>query len=169
MSRVQKPKFDPGATPYSSHKLVGQVRFSRPGGTFDSTMRTTAKSKSRTTTTSEQLKLGQRIRFLRGRDTQKAASARIGISQKFLSELERGSKTASWETLLDIAHRGFGITIAALLFGIDDEADDELRRIDELLAGRSPQTRHALIKAFDRLLAVTRDAHPAAARSPATP
>ena len=120
-------------------------------------------------TTSERLKLGQRIRLLRGADTQETASARIGISQRYLSELERGRKTPSWETLLDIAHRGFGITIAALLFGIDDEDHAEARRIDELLAGRSPQTQHALIEAFHRLLSVTRDVHPAAARTPAAP
>jgi transcriptional regulator with XRE-family HTH domain len=60
------------------------------------------------------------MRLLRGEDSQQTVSERVGISQKYLSELERGCKTPSWPMLLDIAHRGFNVTVATLLCGVDE-------------------------------------------------
>src|SRR5437867_12125922 len=54
-----------------------------------------------------QQRVGQRMRKLRkARElSQEVMAARIGISQKYLSELERGQKSPSWDTLVDIAHK----------------------------------------------------------------
>jgi transcriptional regulator with XRE-family HTH domain len=118
-----------------------------------------AKAKSarpRTEPTPEQRKLGERIQKLRaGRDvTQEVLAAEIGISQKYLSELERGTKTPSWATLIAIAHKGFGIKLAALMFGIDDDAATEIQALTDVLAGRSKEARANLLRAVDLLLRI---------------
>src|SRR5918912_1498260 len=72
-------------------------------------------------------KSGARTRKLRKQRelSQEVMAARIGISQKYLSELERGQKSPSWDTLVDIAHKGFEIKLASLMFGIDEDAGAE--------------------------------------------
>jgi transcriptional regulator with XRE-family HTH domain len=101
-----------------------------------------------------QLRFGERIQGLRReRDlTQDALAGRCGISQKYLSELERGEKTPSWDTLVALAHRGFEVPLASLMFGIDEELDGELRSIDELLAGRPQAVRYDVLRAVKLIL-----------------
>lgn len=61
--------------------------------------------------------VGRRVRELRGFDiTQEAFARRIGISQGFLSSIERGEKEASAEILLRIS-REFGKPLEWLLTG----------------------------------------------------
>jgi transcriptional regulator with XRE-family HTH domain len=101
-----------------------------------------------------QRRLGARIQTLRhARElTQDELSHRCGISQKYLSELERGEKTPSWETLVALAHRGFGIRLAALMYGIDEDIGTEARRLDDLLAGRPDDVRYDVLQAVRLLL-----------------
>jgi transcriptional regulator with XRE-family HTH domain len=99
-------------------------------------------------------RLGERIQALR-RDrelTQEVLAHRCGISQKYLSELERGEKAPSWDTLVALAHRGFQITLAALLFAIDEEIATDPHHLDEILAGRSEESRQYVVKAVELLL-----------------
>lgn len=104
-----------------------------------------------------QHRLGARIRELReGRDlTQEQVADRIGISQKYLSELERGGKAPSWQTLVAIAHKGFDIKLASLLFGVDEEVGAEVKDLDEVLAGRSKEARYDLLRAVELILRAT--------------
>ncbi|MEO8704866.1 MAG: helix-turn-helix transcriptional regulator [Kofleriaceae bacterium] len=101
-----------------------------------------------------QHRLGERIQTLR-RDrelTQETLAQACGISQKYLSELERGEKAPSWETLVAIAHDGFQITLAALVYSIDEKDALDARSLDGVLAGRPKQARYDLLKAFELIL-----------------
>ena len=63
--------------------------------------------------------VGRRIRELRGFDmTQKEFARRIGISQNYLSTMERGNVQIGSEILLKMS-REFGKTIEWLLTGED--------------------------------------------------
>jgi transcriptional regulator with XRE-family HTH domain len=103
---------------------------------------------------SVQHRLGERMQALRAdRDvTQEVLAARIGISQKYLSELERGAKSPSWQTLVAIAHKGFEIKLAALLFGIDEEIGAEVKQLNDVLAGRSKEVRYDVLRAVELIL-----------------
>jgi transcriptional regulator with XRE-family HTH domain len=101
-----------------------------------------------------QHRLGERMQALRAdRDvTQEVLAARIGISQKYLSELERGAKAPSWQVLVAIAHKGFEIKLAALLFGIDEDVGVEVKHLNDVLAGRSKEVRYDVLRAVELLL-----------------
>ena len=98
-----------------------------------------------------QHRLGARMQALRAdRElTQEVVADRIGISQKYLSELERGQKSPSWETLVAIAHKGFEIKLASLLFGVDEEIGTEIRHLQDVLAGRSKEARYDVLRAVE--------------------
>ena len=55
--------------------------------------------------------LGARIRALRDarKLTQEVIAGRIGVSPKYVSQLECGQRSPSWETVVAIAHNGFDI------------------------------------------------------------
>jgi transcriptional regulator with XRE-family HTH domain len=103
---------------------------------------------------SVQRRLGQRLQQLRLERglTQDELARRCDISQKYLSELERGEKTASFETLVALAHRGFQLRMSALLFEVDGEAQTAPRKIDDVLAGRPEAAQHAILQAIELLL-----------------
>ena len=84
--------------------------------------------------------------------TQEAVADRIGISQKYLSELERGQKSPSLETLVAIAHKGFEIKLASLVFGIDEDIGLEPKHINDVLAGRPKEVRYDVLRAVELLL-----------------
>lgn len=84
--------------------------------------------------------------------TQEVVADRIGISQKYLSELERGQKSPSWETLVAIAHKGFEIKLASLMFGIDEDVGSEAKHITDVLAGRPKEARYDVLRAVELLL-----------------
>ena len=98
-------------------------------------------------------RLGERVQLLRRQRelTQEALAHRCGISQKYLSELERGAKTPSWDTLVALAHKGFQIQLAALMFGIDEDTS-EPDRLDAVLAGRPASVRYDVLKAVRLIL-----------------
>ena len=98
--------------------------------------------------------LGKRIQALRAdRElTQEAVAARIGISQKYLSELERGQKSPAWDKLVAIAHDGFGIKLASLVYGIDDDFGLEAKQLNDVLAGRPKEVRSDVLRAVELLL-----------------
>ena len=101
-----------------------------------------------------QRRLGERIQALRhDRElTQDELARRCRISQKYLSELERGEKAPSLDTLVALAHRGFAIRLAALLFGVDEDVPVELKRVDDLLAGRPAVAQKDVLDAVTLLL-----------------
>lgn len=109
---------------------------------------------ARSAARSLQRRLGERIQALRhDRElTQEALAQQCGISQKYLSELERGEKAPSWETLVAIAHQGFRIKLAALVFSVDEDVTAETRQLDDVLAGRPKAARYDLIRAFELIL-----------------
>lgn len=99
-------------------------------------------------------RLGARIRALRRAHelTQEMVADRIGLSQKYLSELERGERSPSWETLVAIAHHGFEIKLASLMFGIDEDVGAEAQSLSDVLAGRSKEARRDLLRAMELML-----------------
>jgi transcriptional regulator with XRE-family HTH domain len=103
---------------------------------------------------SVQHRLGERMQALRlDRDlTQEVVATRIGISQKYLSELERGEKSPSWQTLVAIAHKGFDIKLASLLFGVDEDLGAEVKHLNDVLAGRSKEVRYDVLRAVELIL-----------------
>ena len=105
-----------------------------------------------------QRRLGERIQALRAacKLTQEMVADRIGRSQKYLSELERGQKSPSLETLVAIAHKGFEIKLASLLFGIDEDVGTEVQNLGDALASRPSEARRDILRAMELLLG-TRD------------
>ena len=101
-----------------------------------------------------QHRLGARMQALRAdRElTQEVVADRIGISQKYLSELERGQKSPSWDTLVAIAHKGFDIKLASLMYGIDEDIGAEARHLHDVLAGRPVEVRSDMLRAVELLL-----------------
>jgi transcriptional regulator with XRE-family HTH domain len=101
-----------------------------------------------------QQRVGQRMRKLRKQRelSQEVMAARIGISQKYLSELERGQKSPSWDTLVDIAHKGFEIRLAALMFGVDEDIGGDAKELSDVLAGRSQEVRYDVLRAVELIL-----------------
>jgi transcriptional regulator with XRE-family HTH domain len=101
-----------------------------------------------------QVRLGARMRSLREeRDwTQDDVADKVGISQKYLSEIERGQKSPSWEILVAIAHKGFEIKLASLLFGVDEDVGTEARHLNDVLAGRPKEARYDVLRAVELIL-----------------
>jgi transcriptional regulator with XRE-family HTH domain len=104
----------------------------------------------------EQLRrrLGARIRALRDARglTQEMVADRIEVTPKYISQLECGQRSPSWETLVAIAHHGFGIQIATLMFGVDEDIGHEVEDLSDMLAGRPKQARRDLLHAMELML-----------------
>jgi transcriptional regulator with XRE-family HTH domain len=99
-------------------------------------------------------RLGARLQALRAaRDlTQQQIGDLVGRSQKYVSELERGRRSPSWETLLALAHKGFEITLASLMFGIDEDVDAEVHDLSDVVAGLAQEARHDLLRGLALVL-----------------
>ncbi|MCP3142856.1 helix-turn-helix domain-containing protein [Pyxidicoccus xibeiensis] len=110
--------------------------------------------------------LARRIRALRERRglTQEDFAARCGISVSFASLLERGERSPSYETLLQVA-TALELPLWELL-RLDDAQDAGLHRVEAFV-----RARHLSRADLDRLLAVAEllfceDAAPVAAAPP---
>jgi transcriptional regulator with XRE-family HTH domain len=99
-------------------------------------------------------RLGARIRTLRDdrKLTQEVIAGRIGVSPKYVSQLECGQRSPSWETVVAIAHHGFETKVAALMFGIDEELEVDIQDLGEVLAGRPKEARRDLLQAVRLML-----------------
>jgi transcriptional regulator with XRE-family HTH domain len=100
------------------------------------------------------LHLGARIRALRGARglTQEIIADRIDVTPKYVSQLECGHRSPSWETLAAVAHQGFEIRLATLMFGIDEDVGAEVQDLSDLLAGRPEEARLDLLRAMELAL-----------------
>jgi transcriptional regulator with XRE-family HTH domain len=98
-------------------------------------------------------RLGKRIHHLRNEQdlTQEALAQKCELSQKYLSEIERGSKAPSWETLVKLS-RGLDVKLSVLVFAIDEDADHDPKRLEDLLAGRSSDARYDLLQGVQLIL-----------------
>ncbi|HEX3474279.1 MAG TPA: helix-turn-helix transcriptional regulator [Kofleriaceae bacterium] len=92
--------------------------------------------------------LGSRIRALRDALdlTQEVIADRIELSAKYVSQLECGQRSPSLATVVALAHDGFGITLASLMFGIDEELEAEMKELSDALAGWPKEARRALLQ-----------------------
>ena len=99
-------------------------------------------------------RLGARIRTLRDdrKLTQEVIAGRIGVSPKYVSQLECGQRSPSWETVVAIAHHGFETKVAALMFGIDEDLEVDIQELSEVLAGWPKETRRDFLQAVRLLL-----------------
>jgi transcriptional regulator with XRE-family HTH domain len=99
-------------------------------------------------------RLGARIRALRGHRklTQELIAGRIGVSPKYVSQLECGQRSPSWETVVTIAHYCFETNVAALMFGIDEDLEFDVQELSEVLAGRPKDARRDLLQAVRLIL-----------------
>ena len=98
--------------------------------------------------------LGARIRALRDARgfTQEMLAGRIEATQKYVSQLECGQRSPSWETLVAIAHQGFEIELATLMFEIDDDFGGEVQDLSDVLAGRPKEARRDVLHAIELIL-----------------
>ena len=98
--------------------------------------------------------LGARIRALRDARglTQEMIADRAEVTQKYMSQLERGQRSPSWETLVAIAHDGFEIKLASLVFGIDEDLEVEVQDLSGVLAGWPKEVRRDLLHAMELML-----------------
>jgi len=92
-------------------------------------------------------RLGARINALRtARNLEQGVlGARVDCTQEYISQLERGDRSPSWETLVDLAHKGFEIELASLMFGIDADLGFEPEDLSDVIAGRPLQARRDLV------------------------
>jgi transcriptional regulator with XRE-family HTH domain len=99
-------------------------------------------------------RLGARIRALRDarKLTQEVIAGRIGVSPKYVSQLECGQRSPSWETVVAIAHHGFEVKVASLMFGLDEDIEFEIQELGEVLAGRPKEARRDLLQAVRLML-----------------
>jgi transcriptional regulator with XRE-family HTH domain len=99
-------------------------------------------------------RLGARIRTLRYARglTQETMAGRLEVTPKYVSQLECGERSPSWETLVAIAHHGFEMKLAALVFGIDEDVGAEVQDLSDMLAGRPKETRRDLLQAMELML-----------------
>jgi hypothetical protein len=51
-----------------------------------------------------------------------------------------------------LAHHGFEIRMASLMFGIDEDIGAEVQDLSDLLAGRSKEARRDLLRAVELML-----------------
>jgi transcriptional regulator with XRE-family HTH domain len=84
--------------------------------------------------------------------TQEVIADRIELSAKYVSQLECGQRSPSFETAVAIAHDGFGITLASLMFGIDEELEPEMKELSDAFAGWPKEVRRALLQLITLLL-----------------
>jgi transcriptional regulator with XRE-family HTH domain len=77
---------------------------------------------------------------------------RIEATQKYVSQLECGQRSPSWETLAAIAHHGLEIKLATLMFGIDEDLEVEVQNLNDVLAGRPEEVRRDLLHAIELML-----------------
>ena len=99
-------------------------------------------------------RLGARIRALRDARglTQEMIADRIEATQKYVSQLECGQRSPSWETLVALAHQGFEIKLATLMFGIDEDIGGEVQDLSDVLAGRPKEARRDVLHAIELIL-----------------
>jgi len=104
-------------------------------------------------------RLGARIQALRKARglKQHEVGERIGCSQKYVSQLERGNGAPSWEILVALAHKAFEIKVASLVFGIDEDFGAELQDLSEVIAGRSLESRRDLLRGIELVLRAGED------------
>jgi transcriptional regulator with XRE-family HTH domain len=114
--------------------------------------------------------LGARIRALREARglTQEMIADRIDGTQKYMSQVECGHRSPSWETLVAIAHRGFEIKLATLMFGIDEDNGVEVQDLSDVLAGRPKEARRDLLHAMKLILRAGQDRSSVATSTVAT-
>jgi transcriptional regulator with XRE-family HTH domain len=77
---------------------------------------------------------------------------RIEVTPKYVSQLECGQRSPSWETLVAIAHHGFEIKLAALMFGIDEDIGVAVQDLGDVLAGLPVEARRDLLHALELML-----------------
>jgi len=99
-------------------------------------------------------RLGARIKQLRtARDlTQQTVADRLGMSQKYMSALECGQRSPSWDALVAIAHEGLEIKLASLMFGIDEDLSIEVQSLSDVIAGRPMEARGDLLRGIELVL-----------------
>jgi transcriptional regulator with XRE-family HTH domain len=99
-------------------------------------------------------RFGARVRALRDARglTQEMVADRIEVTPKYVSQLECGQRSPSWETLVAIAHQGFEIKLAALVFGIDEDIGAAVQDLGDVLAGLPMQARRDLLHALELML-----------------
>src|ERR1700759_716464 len=98
--------------------------------------------------------LGRRIRELRTarKLTQAKVAARIALSQKYVSEVERGRRSPSLEALEAIAHRGFGIKLASLVVGVDENIEREVQNFSHVFAGWPSDARREMMRGLELIV-----------------
>lgn len=101
-------------------------------------------------------RFGRRLRLLRRKHalSQELLAEKTGLSQKYVSELERGMKSPSWQTLLALAHQGFDTSVVSLMTGVDRQLEEDAASLDALIAGLSKELRAELRHAFELMLRV---------------
>ena len=103
-------------------------------------------------------RLGARIRMLRAerRLTQEELATRIGISQVYMSHVERGAKTASLEVLIRVAE-SLDVSMSELFLDVDRETPKELARLSAATAGQPIGIQRRIFRVVEEMLSVVRE------------
>ena len=91
--------------------------------------------------------LGARIRELRTARawTQEMLAERAGITWRYVSAIERGTKGATIETLVGIAE-AMDLGLSELFLGVDRPVPKDLTRISAAVAGQAADKQRAILK-----------------------
>ncbi len=96
--------------------------------------------------------IGQRIREIRKANNQKLLniSQQTGLSQPFISEIERGIKVPSIETLEKICS-ALGITLAEFFADQDPELPPDIRQMIDVARKLTPLQRELIISVMKEM------------------
>ncbi|HEY4238738.1 MAG TPA: helix-turn-helix transcriptional regulator [Kofleriaceae bacterium] len=99
------------------------------------------------------VKVGLRIRALREQAglTREALAAKAGVSTHYMGAIERGARAATLETLAALGE-ALDVSLSELLAGVDRALPRDTKRVEQALAGRSPDEQRAILEVLTAAL-----------------
>jgi transcriptional regulator with XRE-family HTH domain len=91
-------------------------------------------------------RLGRRVRQLRRAAglTQEQLAERAGITWHYVSAIERGARSATFDTLLSLSS-ALGVTLSELVLDVERPSSRELTRVETAVAGQPAAARRAIL------------------------
>ncbi|MFH0902292.1 MAG: helix-turn-helix transcriptional regulator [Pseudomonadota bacterium] len=91
-------------------------------------------------------RLGSRLQKMRNERglTQEQVAESAGLVPNYVSEIERGAKLPTLDTLASVAD-ALGVTLSEVVLGVDRPLPREATRLDHILAGQTVEVRKTLL------------------------
>ncbi len=80
--------------------------------------------------------------------TQAQVAERVGVATNYLSQIERGTKVPTLETLALIA-AALGSTLTEILLGVDRPLPRRASSLDRRLSGQPPEVQRLILQMID--------------------